>query len=72
MKKKATTAKRIRMTIDLDPEDDQILGSLMESDSRTKARMARKALRILASIKSGDANLTTANGEKIPLSVIFS
>jgi hypothetical protein len=60
------------MTIDLDPEDDQILGGLMASDNRTKARMVRKALRILASIKSGDANLTTTKGEKIPLSVIFS
>jgi hypothetical protein len=72
MKKKLKDSKRVRMTIDLDPEDDKILGGIMASDSRTKARMARKALRILASIQKGEAYLTTPAGQRIPNSVIFS
>ena len=61
---------RTRVTLDLGPEDLELLHEI--SSGKDCASMLRKAIRLMSGLKRGECHLTTVEGSKIPLLVIFS
>ena len=71
-RRKRPVVKKIRLTVDLDQKDDDLMNKMKDMGYENKANFVRKAIKILASVESGETYLTTPNGERIPNSVIFS
>lgn len=63
--------KRVRLTLDLDPREEQIVKSLREKCGASHADLGRKAFRLLHLVESGEIIPTTKEGAKIPLGLII-
>ncbi len=61
---------KTRVTLDLGTEDLELLHEI--SSGKDCASLLRKAIRIMSGLKRGECHLTTIDGSKIPLSIIFS
>jgi hypothetical protein len=63
--------KKIRVTLDLVPGDYNLLCNFSEM-GKDHANTLRKALRVLNDLKEERCFLTTQEGSRIPISIIFS